>query len=119
MFCGAAKLCDGRMADALRATNFHEREGPEPDRVRPLGLVGSVALFGAGALLLLLTTRVAVPALVAATGAETVAMWFLAASAVLFGPLLLTAAVLLYRERRTGRPGVIGRAAVVSAHGRW
>lgn len=31
-------------------------------------------------------------------------MWFLAASAVLFGPLLLTAVLLLYRERRTGRP---------------
>jgi hypothetical protein len=79
-------------------------EGPEPDRAPPLGMVGSVALFGAGALLLFLTTRVAVPALVSATGAETVAMWFLAASAVLFGPLLLTAALLLYRERRTGRP---------------
>jgi membrane protease YdiL (CAAX protease family) len=77
----------------------------EPDRVPPLGLVGSAALFGAGALLLLLTTRVAVPALVSVTGAETVAMWFLAASAVLFGPLLLTAALLLYRERRRGRPG--------------
>ena len=62
-------------------------------------------LFGAGALLLFLTTRVAVPALVAATGAETVAMWFLAASVVLFGPLLVTAALLLYRERRTGTPG--------------
>jgi CAAX protease family protein len=32
-------------------------------------------------------------------------MWFLAASAVLFGPLLLTAALVLHRERRTGRPG--------------
>jgi membrane protease YdiL (CAAX protease family) len=35
-------------------------------------------------------------------------MWFLAASAILFGPLLLAAAVLLYRERRTGRPGTVG-----------
>jgi membrane protease YdiL (CAAX protease family) len=32
-------------------------------------------------------------------------MWFLAASAVLFGPLLLTAILLLYGERRTGRSG--------------
>lgn len=62
-------------------------------------------LFGAGALLLFLTTRVAVPALVAMTGAETVAMWFLAASVVLFGPLLVTAALLLSRERQTGTPG--------------
>ena len=86
-----------------------ETEGREgPDRVPPLGLVGSAALFGAGALLLFLTTRVAVPALVSATGSETVAMWFLAGSAVLFGPLLLTAALLLYRERRTGRQGSWG-----------
>lgn len=32
-------------------------------------------------------------------------MWFLAASVVLFGPLLLTAAVLLYREHRRGGLG--------------
>ena len=89
----------------MRATDLHGREEPEPDRLPPLGLVGSVALFGAGAVLLFLTTRVAVPALVSATGAETVAMWFLAASVVLFGPLLLTAALLLYREQRPGRPG--------------
>jgi membrane protease YdiL (CAAX protease family) len=55
---------------------------PEPDRVPPLGLIGSAALFGAGALLLFLTTRVAVPAFVSATGAETVVIWFLAASIV-------------------------------------
>jgi membrane protease YdiL (CAAX protease family) len=70
--------------------------------------VGSTALFGAGALLLFLTTRVAVPTLVSATRAEPVVMWFLAASAVLFGPLLLTAALLLSRERRPGRQGSLG-----------
>ena len=89
----------------MRATCFEGREGPEPDRAPPLGLVGSAAVFGVGALLLFLTTRVAVPTLVSATGAEPVVMWFLAASTVLFGPLLLTAALLLYRERRPGRPG--------------
>lgn len=92
----------------LRANRFAGREGPDPDRVPPLGLVDSAAMFGAGALLLFLTTRVAVPTLVSATGAEPVVMWFLAASAALFGPLLLTAALLLYRERRTGRPGSWG-----------
>ena len=86
----------------MKPTACHERdEGCEPERVPPLGLVGSVALCGVGALLLFLTTRVAVPALVRATGAETVAMWFLAASVVLFGPLLVLAALLLSRERRT------------------
>ena len=53
-------------------------------------------------MLLILTTQVAVPALVSATGSEPVVMWFVAASAVLFGPLLLAAALLLYRERSTG-----------------
>ncbi|MER8472183.1 CPBP family intramembrane metalloprotease [Mesorhizobium sp. M1328] len=84
----------------MTANGYERRDGPEPDRVPPLALGGSAALFGAGALLLFLTTRVAVPAFVSATGAEPVAMWFLAASIVLFGPLLLAAALLLYRERR-------------------
>jgi membrane protease YdiL (CAAX protease family) len=83
-------------------------EGPEPDRPPAMGLVSSAALFGAGALLLFVTTQVAVPALVSATGAETVVVWFLAASIVLFGPLLLLAALLLYRERHPGRPGAWG-----------
>jgi membrane protease YdiL (CAAX protease family) len=92
----------------LTATGFAGREVPESARLAALGLVGSAALFGAGALLLLLTTQVAVPALVSATGTETVVAWFLAASTVLFGPLLLIAALLLYRERRTGRLGSWG-----------
>lgn len=91
----------------MRTTGFEGREGSGPEWVPPLGLVGSAALFVAGALLLFLTTRVALATLVSATGAEPVLMWFLAASAVLFGPLLLTAALLLNRERRTG-PGSWG-----------
>ena len=87
----------------LRTTDFEGRKGA--DQIPPLGLVSSAALFAVGALLLFLTTRLAVPTLVSATGAEPVVMWFLAASAVLFGPLLLTAALVLHRERRTGRPG--------------
>jgi membrane protease YdiL (CAAX protease family) len=35
-------------------------------------------------------------------------MWFLAASLVLFGPLLLMAVLLLYRERGPGRQGSLG-----------
>jgi membrane protease YdiL (CAAX protease family) len=87
----------------LTANGFGGREEPEPNRVPPLGLGGSATLFGVGALLLFLTTRVAVPAFVSATRTETVVMWFLAASIVLLGPLLLTAALLLYREERKGR----------------
>lgn len=86
----------------MRATSLEGREQPESDRLPPLGLLGSVALFGASALLLFSTTRVAVPTLASVTGAEPVVMWFLAASSVLFGPLLLTAALLLHRERHSG-----------------
>ena len=71
----------------------------EASPVPPLGPLGSVALFGVGALLLCLATRTAIPALVSATGAEPVLMWFLAASGVVFAPLLLIAASLLYQER--------------------
>jgi membrane protease YdiL (CAAX protease family) len=92
----------------VTANSFEKREEPESNRIPPLGLVGSVALFGAGALLLFLTARVAIPELVSATGAETVVMWFLAASLVLFGPLLVTAALLLYQERGPGRLGSLG-----------
>jgi membrane protease YdiL (CAAX protease family) len=49
-------------------------------------------------------TRVVIPALVSATGAEPVVMWFVAASTVVFAPLLLVAAVLLRRERSAGEP---------------
>src|SRR5918994_1016027 len=96
------------MATDKPPNGFERREGSEPNRVPRLGLGGSAALFGAGALLLFLTTRVAVPAFVSATRVETVVMWFLAASIVLFGPLLLTAALLLYRERGPGRLGSLG-----------
>jgi membrane protease YdiL (CAAX protease family) len=89
----------------LTATSF---EASETDRLPALGLVGSVAVFGAGALLLFLTTRLAVPAFVSATGAETVVAWFLAASTVLFVPLLLIAALLLHRERHPAGPGSWG-----------
>lgn len=92
----------------MSAIDFEGRAGPEPDGVLPLGLLGSAALFGAGALLLFFTTRIAVPMLVSVTGAEPVVMWFLAASAVVFGPLLLMAALLLYRERRRGWQGSWG-----------
>lgn len=78
--------------------------GREPETVPPLGLVGSVALFCAGALLLYLTTRLAIPMLISATGTEPVVAWFVAASAVVFGPLLLMAGLLMSRERRLGSP---------------
>src|SRR5438874_11071875 len=46
----------------LKSTGFERREGPQAVRVSPLGLAGSAALFGMGALLLFLTTRAVIPA---------------------------------------------------------
>ena len=83
----------------MGATFLEGDDGTKSDPVPPLGLCASAALYGAGALLLLLTTQAVIPALVSATGAEPVLMWFIAASTILFAPLLLIAALLLHRER--------------------
>ena len=74
--------------------------GPVP----PIGFGSSTVLFGTGALLLLLTTRVVLPALRRTTQAEPVLLWFGAASACLFAPLVFVAGWLLYRESRTIGP---------------
>jgi hypothetical protein len=65
----------------LTLTGIEGREKPEPDRLLALGLVGSVPN----------------------SAAEPSVVRLLAASIVLFGPLLLLAALRLDRERRTGR----------------
>src|SRR5262249_16871987 len=52
----------------------------------------------------LLTTRVVLPALRRTTQAEPVLLWFGAASACLFAPLVFVAGWLLYRESRTIGP---------------
>lgn len=80
---------------------MERQEAAVVDRVPPLGIAGSAALFGLGALLLWAATRVVIPALVSTSGAEPVVIWFFAASTVVFGPLLLIAALLLYGERRS------------------
>ena len=71
----------------MSAISYEECSKSEPDGVPPLGLLGSAALFGAGALLLLITTRLVIPMLVTITESEPVVMWFLAASTVVFGEL--------------------------------
>jgi CAAX protease family protein len=75
----------------------------EAGRIPPLGLGSSTALFGTGAVLLLLTTHVVLPALRGRTQAEPVLLWFGAATVCLFAPLISIAAWLLYRESHAVR----------------
>ena len=87
-------------------------EAPRLERgqVPPMGLGSSTAIFGTGAVLLLLTIRVVIPALRRDTQAEPVLLWFAAASVCLFAPLLFVAAWLLHRESRAvGSPRWIER----------
>ena len=74
----------------------------------PLGLASSTGLFGAGAFFLVLATRLVIPALVSATGAEPVVAWFVAASVCVFAPLLFLGAWLLHREGSLAKPGLWG-----------
>jgi membrane protease YdiL (CAAX protease family) len=73
------------------------------EQVAPLGFGGSIALFGGGALLLFVATRVVIPALASATTAEPIMLWFLAASTCVLCPLILTACWLLGREACWGK----------------
>jgi membrane protease YdiL (CAAX protease family) len=93
----------------VAATAVQRPDGSAPARIPPLGLAGSVALFGTGALLLWLTTQVVIPALVSVTDVEPVLLWFLAAGTVLFVPLLLIGILMLYREQGAGRWSWSGR----------
>jgi hypothetical protein len=68
----------------------------------PLGVVGSLAIYGFGAALLYFATRVLIPLTESRTGAEPVVAWFIAAGLGAFFPLILIAALLLRLERRSG-----------------
>ena len=92
----------------MKEGGFDRHVGSDPDQLAPLGLIASCALFGIGALLLFLTTRLVIPILVSVTGVEPVVMWFLSASIVVFLPLLIMASLLLHRERRSGGQGSLG-----------
>ena len=69
-----------------------------------IGFGTSAVLFGGGAALLVLATRVVIPRLIVLTKAEPIIVWFVAASLCLFVPLLLAGAWLLASEYRYGRP---------------
>lgn len=79
----------------------HDRIPANPP---PLGLVGSVLLFGGAGLLLLGATHGLIPRLGAATGVEPVLLWFAVSGLGVFLPLLLAAIVLLRQEATWNRP---------------
>jgi membrane protease YdiL (CAAX protease family) len=79
------------------------RDGARPGAEPPaLGWPGTLAIFGAGALLLLAATRVLIPHLAAAAAMELVLAWFIVAGLVVFAPLLGAAWLLLRREGQHG-----------------
>jgi membrane protease YdiL (CAAX protease family) len=90
----------------VRADVLGQPAAVRPASPPPLGLVGTVLLFGGAAVLLLGATHGLIPALAARTGAEPVLLWFAAAGLGVLAPLLLAVGVLLYQE------GVLGRSRV-------
>jgi membrane protease YdiL (CAAX protease family) len=70
------------------------------------GWLASLAVFGAGGLLLFVATRVVIPWLAARTEVEPIVLWFLVGGLGVFAPLVGFAAYLLRREGWWGRPGL-------------
>jgi membrane protease YdiL (CAAX protease family) len=66
--------------------------------VPSLGIIPSFLIFGSAALLLWLLTRYVIPYLSAATGQETILLWFIVAGLGTFTPLLVLAAIILKSE---------------------
>lgn len=76
-----------------------DREGTV-SAVPPMGLLQGFVLFGAGALLLGLSTRLVIPAVSDGTAMEPVVAWFLVGGMLVFLPILLTGLFLLRQESR-------------------
>lgn len=70
----------------------------------PLGWLGTLALFGAAAILLWVATRLGVPAASRVLGVEPMVGWLVVSSLAVFTPLLLTALLLLRQEGRLAGP---------------
>ena len=69
-------------------------------KTEAMGLLPSTLLFGGGALLLLLQTRVTIPLLSRITGLEPVLFWFLVGGLGVFLPLIAAGALVLRAEGR-------------------
>jgi membrane protease YdiL (CAAX protease family) len=67
-------------------------------KIKPLGLVGSFAIFIPAALLMAAVTRYIIPYLSHLTGFEPILFWFICAGLGIFTPLILVGIILMYRE---------------------
>jgi membrane protease YdiL (CAAX protease family) len=74
-----------------------EHEGPG-SAVPPMGLLHGFLIFGGGALLLGLGTRLVIPAVSQGTALEPVVAWFLVGGLLVFLPILLFGLFLLRQE---------------------
>lgn len=74
----------------------------EAHRIPPLGWVGTLLVFGGAAVLLLVSTRLFIPAFSEAAGIEPVLAWFVIGGALVFGPIVLAAYWLVRREPTDG-----------------
>jgi membrane protease YdiL (CAAX protease family) len=70
-------------------------------KIPPLGWMQTLAIFGAGGLLLFVGTHVLIPLLNDTTGIEPVLSWFIVGGIGVFAPLLMVARQLLRRETKS------------------
>ncbi len=85
---------DNRVNDA----NQKERNRQTMNKLKPMGLVYSFAIYIAAALLMFVLTKYLIPLLTRITGLETVIFWFIVGGLGIFLPLLITAFVILKSE---------------------
>ena len=74
-------------------------------QLEKMGLAFSFAIFSIASILLFLGTHYLIPCLTAATHQEPVVFWFLVAGLGVFLPLIITAGVILKKERCLFQPG--------------
>jgi len=88
----------------VTSTTPRDLGGSEPG-VPAMGWGGTLALFVAAGTVLLLGTRLLIPAVGDALGVERIIAWFLVAGGVVFLPLLAVGYLLLRQESRPGQRG--------------
>lgn len=83
------------MASMINRSRLNSRA----NKIPPMGLVASLALFGLAGVALLLITHVVIPALSQITDQEPILFWFVWAGFGIFVPLIMLAIYLLGQEQ--------------------
>lgn len=71
---------------------------PKENKLKPLGLWGSFAIYISAAILMFVVTQFLIPYLSRTTGQETVLFWFIAGGLGIFVPLIMTGVLILKGE---------------------